>query len=129
MEVEKQIQKGLCKVSEQKLNKHEIFEIFNNIDIDKNNYIEQEEFAKAAIDKNVFLSEKMLKFAFNFFDKDNNGLITIEEILKLFKNNKYNDNDFSNEIKKIMKMIDKNDDGDINFEEFSQFMKKLLEQL
>ena len=129
MEVEKQIQKGLCKVSEQKLNKHEIFEIFNNIDIDKNNYIEQEEFAKAAIDKNVFLSEKMLKFAFNFFDKDNNGLITIEEILKLFKNNKYNDNDSSNEIKKIMKMIDKNDDGDINFEEFSQFMKKLLEQL
>jgi calcium-dependent protein kinase len=71
----------------------------------------------------------MLKFAFNFFDKDNNGLITIEEILKLFKNNKYNDNDSSNEIKKIMKMIDKNDDGDINFEEFSQFMKKLLEQL
>ena len=121
--------KGLCKVSEQKLNKHEIFEIFNNIDIDKNNYIEQEEFAKAAIDKNIFLSEKMLKFAFNFFDKDNNGLITIEEILKLFKNNKYNDNDSSNEIKKIMKMIDKNDDGDINFEEFSQFMKKLLEQL
>ena len=121
--------KGLCKVSEQKLNKHEIFEIFNNIDIDKNNYIEQEEFAKAAIDKNIFLSEKMLKFAFNFFDKDNNGLITIEEILKLFKNNKYNDNNSSNEIKKIMKMIDKNDDGDINFEEFSQFMKKLLEQL
>ena len=124
--------KGLCKISEKKLNKKEITEIFYNIDTDKNNYIEQEEFAQAAVDKKIFLSEKMLKFAFNFFDDDKNGLITTEEIGMIFKNNnnnKNNDKNTSNEIKNIIKMIDKNDDGKISFEEFSQFMKSLFEKL
>ena len=120
---------GLCKVSGNKLKKEEITEVFYNIDSNRNNYIEQEEFVKAAIDKKIFLSEKMLKFAFNFFDKDKNGSITIEEIIEIFKDGTDNDKELANELKKIIGQIDKNDDGLINFEEFSIFMKTLLEKL
>ena len=71
----------------------------------------------------------MLKFAFNFFDSDKKGLITINEISLIFKNNTDNNKDCSEEIKNIIKLVDKDGDGKISFEEFSQFMTSLLEKL
>ena len=45
----------------------------------------------------------MLKDAFNFFDKDNNKKITIEEVMKAFGTMKgYNQKDFEN----ILALID-----------------------
>ena len=120
---------GLCNFTTSKLDKEKIREVFYNIDIDRNNYIEQEEFVKAAVDKKIFLSENMLKFAFNFFDNDKNGLITIEEIGLLFKDDSKNEKELSEELQSIIKSIDKNDDGKINFEEFSELMKSLLIKL
>jgi Ca2+-binding EF-hand superfamily protein len=124
--------RGLCKASGNKLNKEEITEVFYNIDSNRNNYIEQEEFVKAAIDKKIFLSDKMLKFAFNFFDKDKNGSISVEEIEDLFKDNTTYVNDdkaLSSELKKIIEKLDKDKDGLIDFKDFSSFMKSLLEKI
>ena len=120
---------GLNEITEEKWDKKNVKEIFFNLDTNNNNYIEQEEFVKAAIDKKIFLSEKMLKFAFNFFDSDKKGLITINEISLIFKSNKDNNKNFSEEIKNIIKLVDKDGDGKISFKEFSQFMTSLLEQL
>ena len=120
---------GLCKASGNKLNKEEITEVFYNIDSDRSNYIEQEEFVKAAIDKKIFLSDKMLKFAFNFFDKDKNGSISVEEIAHLFKDNNTDDKVLSSELRKIIEKLDEDKDGIIGFKEFSSFMKSLLEKL
>ena len=121
---------GLCSFTSTELDKEKIREVFYNIDVDNNNYIEQEEFIKAAIDKRIFLSENMLKFAFNFFDVDKSGTITIEKISALFKeDNSKNEKEATEELKNIIKSIDKNDDGEINFEEFSQLMKSLLNNL
>ena len=39
--------------------------IFNNIDTDHNGYIEYEEFIRAAVDQDYFLSNNYLQFAFN----------------------------------------------------------------
>ena len=134
----KEFYKGLCKVSGCKLNRDAINEVFYNIDTNRNNYIEQEEFVKAAVDKKIFLSENMLKFVFNFFDKEKKGLINSDDIIALFKSNMNNgkessnnkDNkDLTNELNDIIKLIDKNGDKNISFEEFSQFMKSLLESL
>ena len=58
--------------------------IFNNIDLDHNNYIEYEEFVRAAVDKEYFLNEQFLKFAFDYFDRDHNGDINYKEIKNLF---------------------------------------------
>ena len=120
---------GLCRVSGNKLNKDEITEVFYNIDSNRSNYIEQEEFVKAAIDKKIFLSDKMLKFAFNFFDKNKNGSISVEEIKDLFKDNTTDDKALSSELKKIIEKLDEDNDGLIDFKEFSSFMKSLLEKI
>ena len=121
--------KGLCDVTGENFDKDEVREIFLNIDSNKNNYIEQEEFVKAAIDKKLFLSEKMIKLAFNFFDIDNSGSISVEDIFELFKENVDTRIDASSEFKKIISSIDIDENGQIDYEEFHKFMKTLLEEV
>ncbi len=120
--------KGLCDILGEKLSEDEVKEIFYNLDTNKNNCFEQEEFVKAAVDKKLILTDKKIKLAFNFFDKDKSGLITIDEIIELFKDNTDNDIDAMNEFKKIVESLDKDDDGKIDLEEFSKFMKTILER-
>ena len=120
---------GLCEITNEKLNQDDVREIFLNVDTNKNNYIEQEEFVKAAVDKKMFLNENMIRFAFNFFDPSKNGLITLDDINLLFKDSCEKDADLPTELKKILDSIDTNKNGEIDFEEFSKFMKNFLEQL
>ena len=121
--------KGLCDITGENLDKDEVREIFINLDSNKNNYIEQEEFVKAAIDKKIFLSENMIKLAFNFFDIDNSGSISVDDIFELFKENVDTGIDASSEFTKIIKSIDIDENGYIDYEEFSKFMKTLLEEV
>ncbi len=120
--------KGLCDIIGEKLNEDEAKEIFYNLDTNKNGSFEQEEFIKAAVDKKIFLTDNNIKFAFNFFDQDKSGLITIEEIMHIFKDNSDKNKETLNEFKKIMNSLDKDSDGKINLEEFSKFMKSLLDR-
>ena len=46
---------ALCDITKEKFNKEEVREMFLNIDTNKNNYIEPEEFVKAAVDKKIFM--------------------------------------------------------------------------
>ena len=117
------------KISGETLEKSEAENIFYNVDTNKNNYIEQEEFIKAAVDKKIFLEEKMIKLAFNFFDVSNDGLITFEDIIELFHDNTdmEKDKEAKEEFEKIIKSFDANNEGKINLEVFSNFMKVLLE--
>ncbi|MGL4948151.1 MAG: CAMK family serine/threonine-protein kinase, partial [Mycoplasma sp.] len=101
--------------------------IFQNIDTDHNGYIEYEEFIRAAIDREYFWDKNYLKFAFNYFDKDNNGNLSLDEIKKRFlQNNKNHDQKFESQIKKTFDEIDVNHDGVISFEEFSNMMKNII---
>ena len=118
------------KISGKKIEKEEVQNIFYNIDTNKNSYIEQEEFVKASVNKKIFLEEKMIKLAFNFFDVGNDGLITFEDIIELFRDcsDEENDKEAMNELEKFMNSLDSSKDGKINYEEFSEFMKTLLEK-
>jgi calcium-dependent protein kinase len=121
--------KGLCDITGQNFKEDEVKEIFFNLDTNKNGCFEQEEFIKAAVDKKIFLSEKMMKFAFNFFDQDKSGLITIDEMIEIFKDNADDNIDINKEFKNLIGTLDSDSDGKIDFNEFSLFMKNLLEQL
>ena len=116
------------KLSGEKLEKIEVQKIFENIDTNRNRYIELEEFIKAAVDKKIFLEEKMIKLAFNFFDKSNDGFITSEDIIELFRDSTDTEKDkkAKEEFEKSIKSFDTNNDGKIKFEDFSVFMKQLL---
>ena len=98
----------------------------NNIDMNHNIYVEYEEFVRGAVNKENFLSENILKFAYRYFDKDENEEISYDEIEMIFKNNIIDKNKIYEGLKKIIDEVDSNHDGKITFEEFCVAMKKML---
>ena len=102
--------------------------IFTNIDTDFNGFIEYEEFVRAAVNPDIFMSQNYLKFAFNYFDRDSSGDITFEEIKKRFIQNSKNVNEeVDKELKEIFDSIDINGDGSISFNEFCKMMKNIMQ--
>ena len=104
----------------------DVEEIYNKIDMDNNGYIEYEEFVRAAVSKERFLNENVLRFAFRYFDKDGSGAITFDEIEDLFKDSVSDKSKVHDSLKKIIDEVDSNGDGIISFNEFSDIMKKML---
>ena len=69
------------------------------------------------------MEEKFLKLAFDYFDVDKNGQITLKELKKIFKES----SDFpEEEFNKCLKDSDLDSDGQINYNEFSNMMKHIL---
>ena len=102
--------------------------IFKNLDMNGNGYIEYEEFVRAAVNKNIFLKDEILEFAFKFFDKDNSGEITLNEIKEVFLNSVVKKSKEDISLKKIIEEVDKDRDGKISYKEFEIMMKKLIAQ-
>ena len=113
--------------SDGKIEKHELIH-FANMDTDFNGFIEYEEFVRAAVNSNIFMSQNYLKFAFNYFDRDSSGDITFEEIKRRFsQNSNYNSDKMDTELREIFDKIDINKDGSISFYEFCKMMKSIME--
>ena len=101
--------------------------IFANLDMNNDGYIEYEEFVRASVSKEKFMGENVLKFAFRFFDKDDSGKITFKEIETVFKNSVTDKVHMEESLNKIIFEVDINRDGKISFEEFARVMKKMLD--
>ena len=108
--------------------KKEIDIIFRNLDMDGNGYIEYEEFIRGAVNKEFFVSDEIIEFAFRFFDKDNSGEITLDEIKEVFKDSMIKKSKEDISLKKIINEVDKTGDGVISYEEFALVMKRLIIQ-
>ena len=118
--------KGLkTKISSNTLEK-DVDQIFKNIDMDNNGYIEYEEFVRAAVSKEYFVDENILRFAFRYFDKDDSGEITFDEIESVFKESVTDKSNVHKALEQIIKEVDTNGDGIISFNEFADIMKKML---
>jgi len=104
----------------------DVEQIYKNIDMDNNGYIEYEEFVRAAVSKEKFLNENVLRYAFRYFDKDGSGEITFDEIEDVFKSSVSDKTNVHESLKKIISEVDANGDGVIDFNEFSFIMKKML---
>ena len=120
--------KGLKSRLNNKNLKKDVDLVFNNLDMNGNGYIEYEEFVRAAVNKNIFLKDEILEFAFKFFDKDNSGEITLNEIKEVFLNSVVKRSEEENSFKKIILEVDKDRDGKISYKEFEIMMKKLISQ-
>ena len=93
-----------------------------NIDQDNSGEISIEEFLRATLDYENIATEKNLKLAFEYFDKDQSGNLSpdeIRDVLGLTGNNKK----VENLINEIIKEIDTDGDRLISFEEFKKMMK------
>ena len=94
--------------------------------MNNNGFIEYEEFVRAAINKDIFITDHILLFAFKYFDKDGSDEITFDEIEKVFKKSIPDQNKIHDYLVKIIKEVDINDDGKISFPEFCRVMKRML---
>ena len=124
---EHELYKGLCTKIKSDTLEEDVRNIYQKLDMDDDGYIEYEEFVRAAVSKEKFMGDNVLKFAFRFFDKDNSGKIDFDEIEKVFKKSVTDKDHVEEALNKIIFEADLNRDGKISFEEFSLVMKKMLE--
>ncbi|KAH7445604.1 hypothetical protein KP509_01G017600 [Ceratopteris richardii] len=111
---------GLAKQGS-KLAEHEVRQLMDAADVDGNGTIDYMEFITATVHMNKMEREDKLFTAFQYFDKDNSGYITVQELEEAL--NKHNMGD-PETIKDIIAEVDTDHDGNINYEEFVAMMKK-----
>ncbi|KAJ9537523.1 hypothetical protein OSB04_030256 [Centaurea solstitialis] len=80
-----------------------------------------DEFITATMHMNRIDREEHLYTAFQYFDKDNSGYITMEELEQAIREYGMND---GREIKELISDIDTDNDGRINYDEFVAMMRK-----
>ncbi len=97
------------------VSKEIIGEIFSKLDLDGSGTISYNEFLTSIIDSRKILTEDRLEKAFKMFDRDENGLLSVDEIKSFFGGNEKT-------WKKVLKEVDKNGDGEVDFEEFKTMM-------
>ena len=118
--------KGLSERYKSKTLEQDVEQIYKNLDMDNNGYIGYEEFVRAAVNKEYFVKDNVLRFAFRYFDKDDSGEITFDEIENLFTQSIPDKSKVHETLKNIIQEVDANGDGIISFNEFVDIMKKML---
>ena len=99
-------------------------DVLRIVDLDGNGTMDFTEFLLASTDYKVIIQDKKLKIAFDLFDPDSSGSLTIDElksVLKVKENQAV--------WKKFLKEVDKDQSGTIGFEEFSQLIRSAAEEM
>ena len=121
-----ELYKGLSSLYQSSTLQKDVDEIYKNLDMDNSGYIGYEEFVRGAVNKQYFTQPFVLKFAFKYFDKDNSGEITFDEIEKLFYKNIPDKKKVHDTLKAIIKEVDINNDKKISYREFSHVMQAMI---
>lgn len=103
-----------------RITEFEVQQLMEAADVDGNGCIDYMEFITATMHMNRMEKEDHLYKAFQYFDKDQSGYITVEELEQALVD--YNMGD-QQTIKEIIAEVDINHDGRINYEEFVTMMK------
>jgi calcium-dependent protein kinase len=114
---------GLCELYKSDKLKEDVDKIFENLDVNNDLYLEFEEFVRAAIDKSIFFTESSLRMAYKYFDKDDKGEITVDDLCSIFSGEELS----KHEMDKIRKMIKKiSPDEKIKYEDFCKIMEAFI---
>jgi len=74
------------------------------------------------VNRNDLLSDEKLRVAFDYYDKDGSGDISIDELKEALGKGKNISDSVWN---KIIQEVDEDGNGEIDFEEFKTMMRKL----
>ncbi|KAJ4896087.1 Calcium-dependent protein kinase 32 [Raphanus sativus] len=89
-------------------------------DIDKDGYLDCDEFIAISVHLRKMGNDEHLKKAFAFFDQDNNGYIEIEELRQALSDEVGTSEEV---VEAIIRDVDTDMDGRISYEEFATMMK------
>ncbi|XP_073265604.1 calcium-dependent protein kinase 29 isoform X3 [Populus alba] len=115
-----ELKSGLSRLGS-KLTEVEIKQLMDGADVDNNGTIDYVEFITATMHRHRLEKEENLYKAFQFFDKDNSGFITRDELRQAMS--QYGMGDEAT-IDEIIEDVDTDKDGNINYEEFATMMRK-----
>ena len=94
------------------------------MDTDNSGEIDFAEFVTATVNRNDMLTDQKLKIAFDYYDADGSGEISISELEGALGAGK----NVGKEVwDRIMKEVDADGSGEIDFDEFKVMMLKLNE--
>lgn len=71
---------GYSKYYDTDMAKKEVEKIFKLVDVDNSGMIDFSEFVTATCDREILLSETKLRQAFRYYDKDDGGSISLDEL-------------------------------------------------
>merc|ERR1719253_1562477 len=94
------------------------------IDSDQSGQIDYTEFFAASLDRKHYENERLCWAAFKVFDRNNDGVISKQELAEVLNNGDLASQVGKELIEKIMADADTNGDGEIDFNEFMAMMKK-----
>ncbi|CAH2053222.1 unnamed protein product [Thlaspi arvense] len=114
-----ELKEGLAKLGS-KLTETEVKQLMDAADVDGNGSIDYIEFITATMHRHRLESNENLYKAFQHFDKDSSGYITIDELEVALK--EYGMGDDAT-IKEVLSDVDSDNDGRINYEEFCAMMR------
>ena len=104
--------------------------MFQQINYAGTGAISYSEFCVAAMFEKNLLSDSKLQAAFQMFDKDGDGVISLENfksVLTFIKDEAEGEEEVDNYIlEKIIKQVDKDGDGKISYEDFQEMMFKTV---
>lgn len=115
-----ELKQGLSKQGT-KLSEYEVKQLMEAADSDGNGTIDYDEFITATMHMNRMDREEHLYTAFQYFDKDNSGFITTEELEQALREFGMHD---GRDIKEIIAEVDSDNDGRIDYNEFVAMMRK-----
>ncbi|XVE51117.1 hypothetical protein DITRI_Ditri02bG0013200 [Diplodiscus trichospermus] len=103
-----------------KLSEAEVKQLMEAADVDRNGIIDYIEFISATMHRYKLERDEHLFKAFRYFDKDNSGYITKDELEAAMK--EYGMGDEAS-IKEVICEVDTDNDGRINYDEFCTMMR------
>ena len=116
--------KEIIEKTGEKIDESYLKKVFENIDIDKSGTVEYSEFVAAGVKKELILKEQNLRESFDFFDKNKNGLINLEDLRVVFMKFKgFSQDEFSS----IVSDVDADENNEIDFEEYKNVMNNIME--
>ncbi|OMO76806.1 hypothetical protein CCACVL1_15412 [Corchorus capsularis] len=119
-----ELKTGLARLGS-KLSEAEVKQLMEAADVDGNGTIDYIEFISATMHRYRLERDEHLYKAFQYFDKDNSGYITKDELESAMK--EYGMGDEAS-IREVISEVDTDNDGRINYEEFCTMMRSGTQQ-
>lgn len=94
-------------------------QIMQQVDSDKNGYIDFTEFIRASLDQDVLFSTDNLFAAFSLLDQDKDGKVTVQDLMDFFTQNSQEN---VSSWKSLLQEADADGDGVLNLNDFSKFL-------